>query len=115
MKVRSLVFLFMRVRSNGVRGKWVVCCLACFSAVRQTCIHTYSQAILEVVTNKHICEMMVTKQSPEFVLFGASMTEWSFRAKTQGLGWFWRKEYEGRVQVLNEGIGTTDIEKGRFG
>ncbi|CAN9284922.1 unnamed protein product [Alternaria alternata] len=25
---------------------------------------------------------------PEIVLFGASMTEWSFREETQGLGWF---------------------------
>jgi hypothetical protein len=46
-------------------------------------------------------------QLPEFVLFGASMTEWSFKEKTQGPGWFLEKEYEGRVQVLNEGIYST--------
>jgi hypothetical protein len=40
---------------------------------------------------------------PEFVLFGASMTEWSFDEKTQGFGWFLRNKYEGKVQVLNEG------------
>ena len=41
---------------------------------------------------------------PEFVLFGASMTEWSFDEKTEGLGWFLRQKYTGKVNVLNEGI-----------
>lgn len=40
---------------------------------------------------------------PEFVLFGASMTEWSFDEKTHGLGWFLASKYEGKVLVLNEG------------
>jgi hypothetical protein len=50
--------------------------------------------------------MADTKQLPEIVLFGASMTEWSFREKTQGLGWFLEKMYAGKARVLNEGIKT---------
>jgi hypothetical protein len=55
--------------------------------------------------------MASSKQLPEWVLFGASMTEWSFKEKTQGLGWFLKKEYEGRVSVLNEGIDTIILLK----
>ncbi|KAF2829144.1 SGNH hydrolase [Ophiobolus disseminans] len=47
--------------------------------------------------------MASPKQLPEFVLFGASMTEWSFDEKTQGIGWFLRTRYDGKVKVLNEG------------
>jgi hypothetical protein len=43
-------------------------------------------------------------QLPEFVLFGASMTEWSFDAETQGPGWFLGTRYEGKIRVVNEGI-----------
>jgi hypothetical protein len=43
-------------------------------------------------------------QGPEFVLFGASMTEWSFDPLTQGFGWFLSKQYEAKVRVVNEGI-----------
>jgi hypothetical protein len=43
-------------------------------------------------------------QLPEFVLFGASMTEWSFDAETQGPGWFLGARYEGKIRVVNEGI-----------
>jgi hypothetical protein len=43
-------------------------------------------------------------QGPEFVLFGASMTEWSFDPPTQGFGWFLSKQYEEKVRVVNEGI-----------
>jgi hypothetical protein len=42
-------------------------------------------------------------QLSEFVLFGASMTEWSFDAETQGPGWFLETRYEGKVRVVNEG------------
>jgi hypothetical protein len=45
------------------------------------------------------------KQTPEFVLFGASMTEWSFDEETHGFGWFLGTRYEGKVRVVNEGIG----------
>lgn len=43
---------------------------------------------------------------PEWVLFGASMTEWSFGESTQGLGWFLQKTYDSKVRVVNEGIAT---------
>jgi hypothetical protein len=48
--------------------------------------------------------MEKSEQLSELVLFGASMTEWSFREKTQGLGWWLEKIYEGKARVLNEGI-----------
>jgi hypothetical protein len=50
--------------------------------------------------------MAMQKDVPEFVLFGASMTEWSFDEKTHGLGWFLASRYEGKVLVLNEGTRT---------
>ncbi|KAH7398248.1 SGNH hydrolase-type esterase domain-containing protein [Pyrenochaeta sp. MPI-SDFR-AT-0127] len=40
---------------------------------------------------------------PEFVLFGASLTEWSFSEKTEGFGWFLEKKYAGKANILNEG------------
>lgn len=40
---------------------------------------------------------------PEFVLFGASMIEWSFEEETQGLGYLLRKKYAGKYNILNEG------------
>jgi hypothetical protein len=41
---------------------------------------------------------------PEIILFGASMTEWSFSEKTQGLVWSLEKNYTGKAKVVNEGI-----------
>jgi hypothetical protein len=52
--------------------------------------------------------MAMQKDVPEFVLFGASMTEWSFDEKTHGLGWFLASRYEGKVLVLNEGTRIVD-------
>ncbi|KAI4669397.1 uncharacterized protein J4E79_001440 [Alternaria viburni] len=47
---------------------------------------------------------MATSQSlPKIVLFGASMTEWSFKEKTQGIGWFLENKYLGKARVVNEG------------
>lgn len=48
--------------------------------------------------------MAMSNMLPEIVLFGASMTEWSFREETQGLGWFLEKKYAGKTRVANEGI-----------
>jgi hypothetical protein len=48
-------------------------------------------------------EMRDDVQLPEFVLFGASMTEWSFDEGTQGLGWFLQQTYKDKINVLNEG------------
>lgn len=39
----------------------------------------------------------------KIVLFGASMTEWSFKEKTQGIGWFLENKYLGKARVVNEG------------
>ena len=50
--------------------------------------------------------MASTEALPEIVLFGASMTEWSFEEKTQGVGWFLENKYAGKVKILNEGIAT---------
>jgi hypothetical protein len=47
--------------------------------------------------------MSSSKKSPEIILFGASMVEWGFKEKTQGLGWFLEKTYRGKANVLNEG------------
>jgi hypothetical protein len=47
---------------------------------------------------------LASEQVPEFVLFGASMTEWSFKPTTQGPGWLLETQYEGKVRVVNEGI-----------
>lgn len=40
---------------------------------------------------------------PQFILFGASMTEWSFEEQTEGFGWFLEKTYRNKVDVVNEG------------
>jgi hypothetical protein len=47
--------------------------------------------------------MSVSKQLPEFVLFGDSLTEWSFDESTQGFGLFLEKKYAGKARVVNEG------------
>ncbi|KAF2855784.1 SGNH hydrolase [Plenodomus tracheiphilus IPT5] len=46
---------------------------------------------------------MSYKHRPVFVLFGDSLTEWSFDEDTRGFGLFLREMYEGRVEVVNEG------------
>lgn len=40
---------------------------------------------------------------PEFVLFGDSITEWSFDTLTEGFGLFLEKKYEGKAVIVNEG------------
>lgn len=47
--------------------------------------------------------MASNKTLPEFVLFGDSLTEWSFSEDTQGFGLFMEKQYTGKVNILNEG------------
>lgn len=39
----------------------------------------------------------------EFVLFGDSLTEWSFSEETQGFGLFLRQQYQDKVRIVNEG------------
>lgn len=40
---------------------------------------------------------------PQFVLFGDSLTEWSFDEHTEGFGWALQQIYKGKVDVVNEG------------
>ncbi|KAH9882091.1 hypothetical protein J1614_001263 [Plenodomus biglobosus] len=46
---------------------------------------------------------MSNKRLPEFILFGDSLTEWSFDEDTQGFGWHLRQRYAGLVNVVDEG------------
>jgi hypothetical protein len=47
--------------------------------------------------------MTATEQLPEFVLFGDSLTEWSFESLTQGFGLHLDNQYAGKVRIVNEG------------
>lgn len=47
--------------------------------------------------------MSATKQLPEFVLFGDSLTEWGFRETTQGFGLLLEQRYAGKAHIVNEG------------
>lgn len=47
---------------------------------------------------------MVSQQIGEFVLFGDSLTEWSFSEKTKGFGLMLEEKYAGKVRILNEGM-----------
>jgi len=40
---------------------------------------------------------------PEFILFGDSLTEWSFDAETRGFGLFLEKTYKSKAAIVNEG------------
>ena len=40
---------------------------------------------------------------PEFVLFGDSLTEWSFDETTQGFGLFFENRYRRKAAIVNEG------------
>lgn len=42
-------------------------------------------------------------QLPEFVLFGDSLTEWSFDEDTEGFGWVLEQKYFEKVSILNAG------------
>jgi lysophospholipase L1-like esterase len=46
---------------------------------------------------------MGTTKLPEFVLFGDSLTEWSFDESTQGFGLFLEKRYAGKAGIVNKG------------
>jgi len=45
----------------------------------------------------------MSSAASQFILFGASMTEWSFEEETEGFGWFLDKVYRDKVAVVNEG------------
>ncbi|KAF2744197.1 SGNH hydrolase [Sporormia fimetaria CBS 119925] len=44
------------------------------------------------------------KQLPQIVLFGASLTQWSFNEHDRGFGWVLTNKYEGKAEVVNEGV-----------
>ncbi|KAJ4355330.1 hypothetical protein N0V95_003005 [Ascochyta clinopodiicola] len=45
----------------------------------------------------------MSAQTPEFVLFGASLTEWSFDEHNEGFGWALEQKYHARARIVNEG------------
>jgi hypothetical protein len=47
--------------------------------------------------------MTTNRLLPEFVLFGDSLTEWSFSDSTNGFGLFLENQYTGKARILNEG------------
>lgn len=53
--------------------------------------------------NALIGERAEEKTLPKFVLFGASLTQWSFSEETEGFGWFLENKYKGKAGILNEG------------
>lgn len=81
------------------------CCLVC------RCVTTvqFRNVSRQQVQNRLHCIiqlseiLIMAKNLPEFVLFGASMVEWSFDERTQGFGWFLENMYKDKVVVLNEG------------
>jgi hypothetical protein len=48
-------------------------------------------------------QMASGKRLAEFVLFGDSLTEWSFSVETQGFGLLLEQKYAGKVRIVNEG------------
>ncbi len=46
-------------------------------------------------------------QEPEFVLFGDSLTEWSFDEHNEGFGWYLERKYQQKAQIHNEGTETS--------
>lgn len=59
---------------------------------------------------KWIKAMAFSKPLPEFVLFGDSLTEWSFGEETQGFGLFFEKKYAGKVNIVNEGTVSSNYD-----
>lgn len=48
-------------------------------------------------------DTVMPPQLPEFVLFGDSLTEWSFDEDTEGFGWVLEQKYFEKVSILNAG------------
>ncbi|KAF2873408.1 SGNH hydrolase-type esterase domain-containing protein [Massariosphaeria phaeospora] len=46
---------------------------------------------------------MASQKLPEFVLFGDSLTQWSFYESNQGCGWFLMGKYANKIRIVNEG------------
>ena len=58
---------------------------------------------------KRVSTMTSSEPLPEFVLFGDSLTEWSFREATQGFGLVLEKAYAGKATIVNEGITSSGL------
>ena len=43
-------------------------------------------------------------QTPQFILFGDSLTMWAFDEENGGFGWFLGSQYGEKVVVRNEGV-----------
>ncbi|KAF2739075.1 SGNH hydrolase [Polyplosphaeria fusca] len=46
------------------------------------------------------------KGLPQIVLFGDSLTEWSFDDYNRGFGWALENKYHGKAEIINEGYST---------
>lgn len=46
---------------------------------------------------------IASKQKPQIVLFGDSLTEWGFEKENRGFGWYLGEWYKGSVDIVNEG------------
>ena len=44
-----------------------------------------------------------TKKLAQIILFGDSLTQWSFDDETQGFGWYLSRCYKGKAEIVNEG------------
>ncbi|KAL1597794.1 hypothetical protein SLS60_008281 [Paraconiothyrium brasiliense] len=57
-----------------------------------------------------------SKQLPRFILFGDSLTEWSFDSSTQGFGWYLTEWYKDKAEIVNEGYAgyTSEHVKSEF-
>lgn len=51
-----------------------------------------------------IRKMAAKKELPQIILFGDSLTEWSFDESTEGFGWVLRNKYAGKAEIVNEGM-----------
>jgi hypothetical protein len=47
--------------------------------------------------------MSRSEQTPEFVLFGDSLTEWGFDSTTEGFGLYLEEQYRGKLKIVNQG------------
>jgi lysophospholipase L1-like esterase len=47
--------------------------------------------------------MAQSKKLPQIVLFGDSLTEWSFDEETRGFGLVLEERYKGKAKIVNEG------------
>ena len=49
------------------------------------------------------------RELPRFVLFGDSLTEWSFDSETEGFGWHLTNLYKDKAEIVNKGINSCSL------